>query len=33
MCSTAGMSATLFTIGYERRTQTELVHDLAAAGV
>jgi uncharacterized protein (DUF488 family) len=33
MCSTARMAATLFTIGYERRTQAELVRDLVRAGV
>jgi uncharacterized protein (DUF488 family) len=33
MWSTAGVTATVFTIGYERRSQAELVSELEAAGV
>jgi uncharacterized protein (DUF488 family) len=33
MCSTVPVTATVFTIGYERRSQGELVQDLLEAGV
>jgi uncharacterized protein (DUF488 family) len=33
ICSTSDVTATVFTIGYERRSQDGLVRDLAQAGV